>query len=120
MFRAVNLLFTAFPHSRRKAPWGTNIMMHHVRRLFRDERGTSFEKIALSVAIMAVCFIATADVLDFMSRKHGVAIGVAARNVARAILPSAGDDGIDYSTTGSIRPSQRQEVVLDPCTGQQK
>ncbi|MDR3463323.1 MAG: hypothetical protein P4L76_13510 [Beijerinckiaceae bacterium] len=95
-------------------------MIHHVRRWVRDERGTSFEKIALSVAIIAVGFVATADVLDYMSKKHGAAIGMAARDVARAVLPAAGDDGIDYSTTGSIRPSQRQVVVLDPCTGQQK
>ena len=95
-------------------------MMHYVRRLFRDERGTSFEKIALCVAIMAVGFVATADVLDYMSKKHGEAIATAARNAARAIVPGAVDNGIDYTTTGSIRPSQRQVIVLDPCTGQQK
>jgi hypothetical protein len=95
-------------------------MLNQIRRLFRDERGTSFEKIALSVSVIAVGFVAAADILDYMSRKHGEAIGIAARDIARVIQPSTPDDGIDYATTGSIRPSQRQVVVLDPCTGQQK
>jgi hypothetical protein len=95
-------------------------MLNHVRRLFRGERGTSFEKIALSVSIIAVGFTGAAQLLDHMSRKHGQAIGIAARDIARVILPGTPDDGIDYATTGSIRPSQRQVIVLDPCTGQQK
>jgi hypothetical protein len=95
-------------------------MLNHVRRLLRDERGTSFEKIALSVSIIAVGFVGAADMLDYMSRKHGQAIAIAARDIARVIVPGTPDDGIDYTATGSIRPSQRQVVVLDPCTGQQK
>lgn len=90
---------------------------YHVRRWLSDDRGTSFERLALSVAVIAVGFIATADMLDYMSRKHAVAIGSAARDFARAVVPGS-DDGIDYSTTGSIRTSR--PVILDPCTGQPK
>jgi hypothetical protein len=89
-------------------------MLHHVRRLIRDERGTSFEGIALSVSIIAVGFVASADVLDYMSRKHGGAIGATVRDVASVVSPSA--NGIDYTVTGSVR----QPYVLDPCTGQRK
>ncbi len=91
-------------------------MLYQIRRWRSDERGTSFERLALSVAVIAVGFIATADMLDYMSRRHAAEIGTAARDVVQAVIP--GSDGIDYSTTGSIRSSQH--IVLDPCTGQVK
>ncbi len=90
-------------------------MLHHLRRLIGDERGTSFEGIALSVSIIAVGFVASADMLDYMSRKHGDEIGATVREVANAVTPSSAN-GIDYTVTGSVR----QPIVLDPCTGQRK
>lgn len=96
-------------------------MMHHVRRLIGDERGTSFEGIALSVSIIAVGFVASADVLDYMSRKHGGEIGTTMRTVASIVHPaSAPPQGIDYTPTASLPDALRARTTLDPCTGLKK
>ena len=95
-------------------------MMHHVRRWLRDERGTTFEGIALSVSIVAVAFVASADILDYVTKKHGNAIGATLREVASSVLPAAGAPGIDYAPTGSVNATLIKPVVLDPCTGQRK
>ncbi len=39
-------------------------------RFLNDRRGTTFEGIALSVSIIAVAFVASADMLDYMVKKH--------------------------------------------------
>ncbi len=93
-------------------------MMHHVRRWMRDERGTTFEGIALSVSIMAVGFVASADILNYISKKHGAEISTAVQNFAGTT--SHATPGIDYTPTASIAGLRSGRVTLDPCTGQQK
>ena len=93
-------------------------MMHYVRRWVRDERGTTFEGIALSVSIMAVGFVASADILNYISKKHGAEIAAAVQSIAGA--PTRGAPGIDYTPTASIAGLRSGRVTLDPCTGQQK
>lgn len=89
---------------------------HYVRRWFGDERGTSFEGIALSVSIIAVGFVASADVLDYMTKKHGPTINAAVQSVA----PSAPfNPGIDYAPTASVA-ALHNRYAIDPCTGATK
>ena len=88
-------------------------MKASVDRFSRDERGTTFEGIALSVAIIAVAFVASADMLDFMVKKH-VAPEFAARKVAIPSTVASAD--LDYSPTASL-PKLISRSVLDPCTG---
>ena len=94
-------------------------MMQQVRRWLRDERGTTFEGIALSVSIVAVAFVASADVLDYVTKKHGDAIGATWRSVASAIAPAPAPS-IDYTPTASLGVSQVRPIILDPCTGKVK
>ena len=86
-------------------------MKSSVERLLRDKRGTSFEGIALSVAIIAVAFVASADMLDYMLKKHSEVQQVAATS------PNAGN--LDTAPTGSL-PKLITRSVLDPCTGRLK
>ncbi len=79
-------------------------------RLLRDKRGSSFEGIALSVAIIAVAFVASADMLDYMLKKHHET-----EQVASTQLPG----NLDTAPTGSL-PKLITRSVLDPCTGQVK
>ena len=92
-------------------------MRKHVIRWLRDERGTTFEGIALSVSIMAVGFVASADILNYMSKKHGAAIGTAVQTYTGG--PSA-TPGIDYTPTASVTGLRGERVTLDPCTGVKK
>ncbi len=92
-------------------------MKSFIRRWSKDERGTSFEGIALSVSIIAVGFVASADVLDYMTKKHGSAIGAGLHEVAGLVSPAMRNPGVDYEPTASIAG---QRIVLDPCTGQRK
>jgi hypothetical protein len=92
------------------------VIRHHVRRWFGDERGTSFEGIALSVSIIAVGFVASADVLDYVTKKHGAEIGATVQNVASAVTPNLTGPGIDYTPTASVA-GLRDRYVIDPCTG---
>lgn len=94
-------------------------MKHYVRRWFGDERGTSFEAIALSVSIIAVGFVASADVLDYMTKKHGAAIGAAVQSVASTVSPQPFNPGIDYAPTASVA-ALHNRYVIDPCTGLKK
>lgn len=79
---------------------------------FRDDRrGTTFEGIALSVAVIAVAFVASADMLDFLMKKHaapGEPVAVAAAK------PHSSD--LDLTPTASL-PKLVTRSVLDPCTG---
>ena len=81
-------------------------------RFISDRRGTTFEGIALSVSIMAVGFVASADMLDYMVKRHGYVVpgGV----VAKA-LPATTKD-LDDTPTASL-PRLISRSVLDPCTG---
>ena len=79
-----------------------------LREFFGDNKGTSFEGIALSVSIIAVGFVASADMLDYMTKSG-----------ARTPEPThvAGPGGqLDYTPTASL-PKLISRSVLDPCTG---
>ena len=82
-------------------------------RLLRDKRGTSFEGIALSVAIIAVAFVASADMLDYMLKKHGDF-----EQTASVSSPTP-TGNLDTAPTGSL-PKLITRSVLDPCTGRLK
>lgn len=75
-----------------------------------DKQGTSFEGIALSVAVIAVGFVASADMLDYMTRTHAHPATVTA---AAASIQSK---DIDYTPTASL-PKLITRSVLDPCNG---
>ena len=84
-------------------------------RFAKDKRGTTFEGIALSVSIIAVAFVASADMLDFMMKKRAPA------NEAVAMAPSTPprngpNANLDMSPTASL-PRLVSRSVLDPCTG---
>ena len=83
-------------------------MMSSFARLLRDRRGTSFEGIALSVAIIAVAFVASADMLDYTLKKH-----------LEAERPTVASANLDTAPTGSL-PQLVNHSVLDPCTGRLK
>lgn len=89
-------------------------MKKHLVRWLRDERGTTFEGIALSVSIMAVGFVASADILNYMSKKHGAAPQTSVGT------PATGNPGIDYTPTASVASLRGERVTLDPCTGVKK
>ena len=93
-------------------------MKNHVRRWLRDERGTTFEGLALSVSIMAVGFVASADILNYMSKKHGAEINATMQSFAGA--QPHGAPGLDYTPTGSLGTLRGEHITLDPCTGQRK
>ena len=82
-----------------------------LNRFVKDRRGTTFEGIALSVAIMAVAFVASADMLDYMVKKHNEPSTVVAR---QSIAPTLKD--LDETPTASL-PKLVSRSVLDPCTG---
>ena len=95
------------------------------KRFWRDERGTTFEGIALSVAIVAVAFVASADMLDYMTKSRHSAIGEFAAAVHPspslvASVPGAKGGDVDYTPTASLPTSLPKLIsrsVLDPCTG---
>ena len=78
-----------------------------LRRFLGDDKGTTFEGIALSVSIIAVGFVASADMLDYLT-KSGAKTAVPSLSVASAPL--------DYTPTASL-PKLISRSVLDPCTG---
>ena len=81
-------------------------------RFLRDRRGTTFEGIALSVAVIAVAFVASADMLDYLVKKSSD-VG----SVAAVATPSdVAANNLDMAPTGSL-PKLVSRSVLDPCTG---
>ena len=86
-----------------------------IDRFWQDKRGTSFEGIALSVSIIAVAFVASADMLDYMTKSGDKIEVVAAHHAAPAKM---GDD-LDRAPTASL-PVMITRSVLDPCTGEVK
>ncbi len=76
----------------------------------KDEKGTSFEGIALSVSIIAVGFVASADMLDYLTRSGVKALG------APPVQIAAPAGSLDYTPTASL-PKLISRSVLDPCTG---
>ncbi len=97
------------------------------QRFWGDERGTTFEGIALSVSIIAVAFVASADMLDYMVKaKHPSTIGEFAAAPHQAPGPLKTGDAlvatrpdVDYTPTASL-PKLISRSVLDPCTGAAK
>ncbi len=81
-------------------------------RFVRDRRGTTFEGIALSVAVIAVAFVASADMLDYLVKKHSEP----ATPAALASVGAAPAASLDMSPTASL-PRLVSRSVLDPCTG---
>ena len=88
-------------------------MPHLLDRFMMDRRGTTFEGIALSVSIIAVAFVASADMLDYVVKKHDTEQSTV---VARpsGTPPTLRD--LDETPTASL-PKLISHSVLDPCTG---
>ena len=83
-------------------------------RFLKDERGTSFEGIALSVSIIAVAFVASADMLDYATKPQDkVGMEAMRKTAAPADVASA---NLDQTPTASL-PQLVSRSVLDPCTG---
>ncbi len=83
-----------------------------LNRFAKDRRGTTFEGIALSVSIIAVAFVASADMLDYVVKKHNTEQSIV---VARPVVPPTLKD-LDDTPTASL-PKLVSRSVLDPCTG---
>ena len=77
----------------------------------KDQRGTTFEGIALSVSIIAVGFVASADMLDYITKSRSNAM--IAQRAAQVTTASA---NLDETPTGTL-PKLISRSVLDPCTG---
>ena len=87
---------------------------------------------ALALSVIAVMFVAGADLLNYASKKdgllarvlggHGADLAQATRDslplATRSQAPAA-RNGVDYTATGSII-GLRKATVLDPCTGAAK
>lgn len=87
-------------------------MRSGVKGLWADKRGSSFEGLALSVSIIAVGFVASADLLDYATKSPKV-------DVAKLQHPApvvTADGRLDYAPTASL-PRLISRSVLDPCTG---
>ena len=84
-------------------------------RFLKDQRGTTFEGIALSVSIIAVGFVASADMLDYMmkTRNQNPAMVASAKQATPVTTANA---DLDYTPTATL-PKLISRSVLDPCTG---
>lgn len=87
--------------------------MGRLDRFMKDEKGTTFEGIALSVSIIAVAFVASADMLDYLTKPHEQAAMTA------SAPPPQNNGNLDFSPTASL-PKLVAHSVLDPCTGEVK
>jgi hypothetical protein len=90
-----------------------------MRGFLRNERGSSFESMALAMSVIAVLSVAAADVLHYASKKNGLL----ARFYDRVDVARADDNGlrgeVDYTPTGTI-VGLRHPPSLDPCTDARK
>jgi Flp pilus assembly pilin Flp len=95
-----------------------------------NEKGGTFEGFALSAAVIAVTFVAAADVLNHATKdeflmsslfgNRNKELAELAHNLPKPVqglVPRNSD--VDYSVTGAI-PALRQRPSLDPCTGASK
>ncbi len=93
----------------------------NLRFFLRDERATSFESMALALSVIAVLFVAAADLLHYAARKDGELaqlLQASHNEVARVFgkdEPLRGD--IDYTATGSVG-ALRNPPALNPCSEQ--
>jgi hypothetical protein len=89
------------------------------RGFLRNERGSSFESMALAMSVIAVLSVAAADVLHYASGKNGLLT----RFYDQVAVARPGDNGlrgeVDYTPTGTI-VGLRHPPSLDPCTDAQK
>lgn len=94
--------------------------MSIVGRFGRHQGGSSFESLALALSVIAVLFVAGADLLRYASQKDGVLARLAAevRTQVAQLSPPAQSlrGGIDYAPTGTIM-GLRRASTLNPCTG---
>lgn len=91
------------------------------RRFWRDARGSSFESMALALSVIAVMFVAGADLLHYAAKKDGPLARIfegRGTDVAARVTPPT-QYGVDYTPTGSII-GIRRAPALDPCTGATK
>ncbi len=80
-----------------------------LREFLGDRKGTTFEGIALSVSIIAVGFVASADMLDYLTKSGA--------KTSMSVPVATGPTGpLDYTPTASL-PKLISRSVLDPCTG---
>ena len=90
-----------------------------LRCLARDEHGSSFESFALAMSVIAVLFVAVADLLHYESKRDGFLARIFAKEPTQLAADGpAIRGGIDYTETGSI--TLRRPPTLDPCTGAPK
>jgi hypothetical protein len=90
-----------------------------LRVFLRNERGTSFESMALAMSVIAVLFVAAADVLHYASKKNGMLARMfEGTEVARAAEGGLRGE-VDYTPTGTII-GLRHPPSIDPCTGAAK
>lgn len=98
-------------------------MGYRIGRFLKDQRGTSFEGIALSVSIVAVAFVASADMLDYATKSQDKSSMMAMHKVAMPASMAPASD-LDETSTGSLSTSPLPQLVsrsvLDPCTGKIK
>jgi hypothetical protein len=106
--------------------------MARPQHFWRNERGSSFESMALALSVIAVVFVGGADLLNHVSKKDGLLARVFAGHgadlaqmtrdslpVAKPSQAPAARSDVDYTATGSII-GLRKAPVLDPCTGTAK
>ncbi len=87
------------------------MMMVGLKGFLKDQRGTTFEGIALSVSIIAVGFVASADMLDYITKSRSNAM------IAQRAAPvTTASTNLDETPTGTL-PKLISRSVLDPCTG---
>ncbi len=97
--------------------------MAGLQNFWRNERGSSFESMAFALSVVAIMFVAGADLLNYASKKDGLLARVLAGHgpelaFAAHEIPAA-SRGVDYTATGSII-GLRHLPTLDPCTGTTK
>lgn len=88
-----------------------------LRVFLRDQYGTTFESMALALSVIAVLFVAAADLLHYASKKDGVLaqmLGGDRTQIARAENGQSVHGSIDYTPTGII--GLRRAPAVDPCT----
>ena len=93
--------------------------MVSLRNFWRSEQGSTFESMALALSVIAVMFVAGADLLNHASQKDGFLARAFANRPTTDVAQSAHEGprgGVDYTTTGSII-GMRRTTVLEPCTG---
>jgi Flp pilus assembly pilin Flp len=94
--------------------------MRQMRNFWRNEHGSGFENMALALSVIAVMFVAGADLLNHASKKDGfLARAFATRPAPDAVQAAGPRSGVDYTTTGSII-GLRRPVLLQPCTGEEQ